>query len=111
MAVHQFSGIADGVTGNGALTKTVDGFVFNRTRHYLKAERGEQTVPEGQKLVHIQPHRHTDFTPLRFAIDACRRIYLEGCTLAQVSYDFLPMIIVAAITLPTAAWLFRNKLS
>ena len=49
--------------------------------------------------------------PLRFAIDACRRIYLEGCTLAQVSYDFLPMIIVAVITLPTAAWLFRNKLS
>lgn len=49
--------------------------------------------------------------PLRFAIDACRRIYLEGCTLAQVSYDFLPMLIVAALTLPTAAWLFRNKLS
>lgn len=49
--------------------------------------------------------------PLRFAIDACRRIYLEGCTLAQISYDFLPMLVVAAITLPTAAWLFRNKLS
>lgn len=49
--------------------------------------------------------------PLRFAIDACRRIYLEGCSLAQVSYDFLPMIVVAAITLPLAAWLFRNKLS
>ena len=49
--------------------------------------------------------------PLRFAIDACRRIYLEGCTLAQVSFDFLPMLVVAAITLPTAAWLFRHKLS
>lgn len=49
--------------------------------------------------------------PLRFAIDACRRIYLEGCTLAQISYDFVPMLIVAIITLPTAAWLFRHKLS
>ncbi len=49
--------------------------------------------------------------PLRFAIDASRRIYLEGCTLAQVAYDFFPMIVVAAITLPTAAWLFRHKLS
>lgn len=49
--------------------------------------------------------------PLRFAIDACRRIYLEGCTLAQVSFDFLPMLVVAIITLPTAAWLFRHKLS
>ena len=49
--------------------------------------------------------------PMRFALDSVRRIYLEGCTLADVAFNFVPMIILAAITLPLAAWLFRNKIS
>lgn len=48
--------------------------------------------------------------PLRFAIDLVRRIYLEGATLAEVWRDFIPMICVAVLTLPLAAWLFRNRL-
>ncbi|MGM9519473.1 MAG: ABC transporter permease [Phascolarctobacterium sp.] len=48
--------------------------------------------------------------PLRFAIEAVRCIYLEGATLSQVAHNFPPMLAVAAITMPTAAWLFRNKL-
>lgn len=51
----------------------------------------------------------TYINPLRFAVDAVRRIYLEGAGLYDVAFDFLPMLLVAAITLPIAAWLFRNK--
>ncbi len=49
--------------------------------------------------------------PLRFAIEAVRRIYLEGCGIADIAINFVPMFIVAAVTMPTAAWLFRHKLS
>ncbi len=53
----------------------------------------------------------TYIDPLRFALDSLRRIYLEGCTIAEVAFNFVPMLILAAITLPLAAWLFRNKIS
>lgn len=49
--------------------------------------------------------------PLRFGIDLVQRIYLEGATLQQVKWDFVPMLILAVLTLPLAAWLFRNRLS
>ncbi|MBB3105227.1 ABC transporter permease [Azomonas macrocytogenes] len=48
--------------------------------------------------------------PLRFAIDLVRRVYLEGAGLADIAANFLPMLAVAALTLPLAAWLFRNRL-
>ena len=49
--------------------------------------------------------------PLRFGIDLVQRVYLEGASFAQVKWDFVPMLILALITLPLAAWLFRNRLS
>ncbi len=49
--------------------------------------------------------------PLRFGIDLVQRVYLEGASFAQVKWDFVPMLILAVITLPLAAWLFRNRLS
>lgn len=49
--------------------------------------------------------------PMRFGVDAIRRVYLEGSSLAQIAHNFIPMAIVAAITLPLAIWLFRNKLT
>lgn len=49
--------------------------------------------------------------PLRFAINLVQRVYLEGAPLSAVSLDLLPMLVIAAITLPLASWLFRNKLS
>lgn len=49
--------------------------------------------------------------PLRFGIDLVQRVYLEGASFAQVKWDFVPMLILAIITLPLAAWLFRNRLS
>ena len=48
--------------------------------------------------------------PLRFAIDLVQRVYLEGVSLLEVIHDVIPMVIISALTLPLAAWLFRNRL-
>lgn len=53
----------------------------------------------------------TYVNPLRFAIDLVRRVYLEGASFMQVAWNFVPMLILTCITLPLAAWLFRNRLS
>lgn len=47
--------------------------------------------------------------PMRFVIDAVRRIYLEGASLGEIAWDFVPMLAVAAVTMPLAGWLFRHK--
>jgi ABC-2 type transport system permease protein len=47
---------------------------------------------------------------LRFAIDMVQRIYLEGVGLGTVWPDLVPLLIIAALTLPLAAWLFRHRL-
>ncbi len=49
--------------------------------------------------------------PLRFGIDLIQRIYLEGASLASVSLNLVPMLVVAAVTLPLASWLFRHRLT
>jgi len=49
--------------------------------------------------------------PLRFGVDLVRRVYLEGAGLNDVAFDFVPLLAVAAVTLPLAGWLFRNRLS
>ncbi|MBA2660005.1 MAG: ABC transporter permease [Nitrosospira sp.] len=48
--------------------------------------------------------------PLRFAIDLVQRVYLEGVGLLTVIHDVIPLLIISGITLPLAAWLFRNRL-
>ncbi|ERK16296.1 ABC transport system, permease component YbhR [Pantoea sp. AS-PWVM4] len=48
--------------------------------------------------------------PLRFAIDLVRRVYLEGAGFADIAFDFIPMLALAVVTMPLAAWLFRNRL-
>ena len=48
--------------------------------------------------------------PMRFALDSIRRIYLEGCNAFEVAGNFLPMLAVAAVTMPVAGYLFRNNL-
>lgn len=62
-----------------------------------------QTMPAALNLL-------TYANPLRFAIDLVRRVYLEGAGLSDIAFDFLPMLVMAVITLPLAAWLFRNRL-
>lgn len=49
--------------------------------------------------------------PLRFAIDLVRRVYLEGAPFSLIWHDFIPFFSIAALTLPLAAWLFRNRLA
>lgn len=47
--------------------------------------------------------------PMRFAVDAVKRIYLEGCSLYDVRMDILPLFIITCITLPIAGMLFRKR--
>jgi ABC-2 type transport system permease protein len=48
--------------------------------------------------------------PLRHAIHFVQRVYLEGAGLATVAGDLVPLVLIAALTLPLAAWLFRHRL-
>lgn len=48
--------------------------------------------------------------PLRFALEAVRRVYLEGCGLSAIAWNFVPMLAVAAVAFPIAGWLFRHNL-
>ena len=49
--------------------------------------------------------------PLRFAVDIVRRTYVEGVGFMEIWLDFVPLFIIASITMPIAGWLFRHKLS
>ncbi|MEJ2409351.1 MAG: ABC transporter permease [Novosphingobium sp.] len=49
--------------------------------------------------------------PLRFGVDLVRRVYLEGAGLSDIAFDFLPLFVMASITMPLSAWLFRNRLA
>lgn len=51
----------------------------------------------------------TYIDPLRFAVEAVRRVYLEGAVAADLIGDYIPMLLIAAFTLPLAMRLFRNK--
>jgi ABC-2 type transport system permease protein len=49
--------------------------------------------------------------PLRYAIDMAQRVYLEGAGLDRLVGDLWPLAVIAAITLPAAAWMFRHRLT
>ena len=49
--------------------------------------------------------------PLRYAIDIAHRVYLEGAGLALLVPDIWPLVLIAAITLSIASWMFRNRLT
>lgn len=53
----------------------------------------------------------TYVNPVRFAVESIRRIYLEGSGIADIAHNFIPMLAVSAITLPLAAWLFKNRMA
>ncbi|MFC4308475.1 ABC transporter permease [Steroidobacter flavus] len=48
--------------------------------------------------------------PLRYAIDLVRRVYLEGASFGYLYHDMWPLVVIALLTLPMAAWLFRHRL-
>lgn len=49
--------------------------------------------------------------PLRFGMSIVRRVYLEGAVFLDIWRDFIPLLAMGAVSLPLAAWLFRNRLS
>ncbi|MBY8825314.1 ABC transporter permease [Sphingomonas colocasiae] len=53
----------------------------------------------------------TYINPLRWGIDLVRRVYLEGAGFTDIWFDFVPLLVMMAVTLPLAAWLFRHRLS
>ncbi len=63
-----------------------------------------RNMPEVLQLV-------TYANPLRFGVLIAREVYLEGAGLADIAPALVPLVVTAAITLPLAGWLFRNRLS
>ena len=53
----------------------------------------------------------TLINPLRYGIDVARRVYLEGAGFGDIAGDLLPLLVIALLTLPMAAWLFRHRLA
>ena len=48
--------------------------------------------------------------PYYYGLNALHRIYLEGQSFAQVAHLLLPLLGLGAITMISAAWLFKGKL-
>ena len=53
----------------------------------------------------------TFLNPLRYAIEMTHRVYLEGAPLSLLVPQIWPLMLIAAITLPIAAWMFRHRLT
>lgn len=53
----------------------------------------------------------TYLNPLRYAISMTRQIYLEAAGIGQLIPEMLALLVIAAVTLPIAAWMFRNRLA
>ncbi|MCB1954995.1 MAG: ABC transporter permease [Rhodocyclaceae bacterium] len=53
----------------------------------------------------------TALNPLRYAISMTREIYLEAAGIRQLLPEMLSLLAIAAITLPIAAWMFRNRMA
>lgn len=53
----------------------------------------------------------TLINPLRYAIEFAQRVYLEGAGFERVATDLWPLVAIAAVTLPAAAWLFRRRMA
>jgi pyoluteorin transport system permease protein len=53
----------------------------------------------------------TLINPLRYAIDIAHRVYLEGAGLALLMPELWPLALIAAVTLSSASWMFRRRLT
>lgn len=47
--------------------------------------------------------------PLRYVVGALRQIFLEGSGVIESWPQMWPLMVIAAITLPLSAWLFRHR--
>ena len=62
MAMHEFSRKTYSITGNRRLSFNVQVPVGESRGDNLKAQLGEKCVPEGEQLIHVQPHGNPDFS-------------------------------------------------
>jgi len=53
----------------------------------------------------------TAINPLRYAIDIARRVYLEGAGLSLLTHDLWPLVLIAAVTLSGASWMFGHRMT
>ncbi len=49
--------------------------------------------------------------PLRYVVVSLRQIFLEGAGVPDIWPQLWPLLIIAGLTLPPAAWLFRHRVS
>ncbi len=49
--------------------------------------------------------------PLRYAITIAQRVYLEGVGIDVLLPNLWPMVVIAAVTLGAATWMFRNRVA
>lgn len=62
------------------------------------------TMPRGLQFA-------TSVNPLRYGVHLLRRLYLEGVGVSAVGLDLAALGLIALLTLPTAARLFRRRLA
>lgn len=67
------------------------------------------TAPIGNMPAALQ--YFTLINPLRYAISITHQVYLEGAGIAQLLPEMSALVAIAAVTLPIAAWMFRNRLT
>ena len=53
----------------------------------------------------------TLFNPVRYGVECAQRIYLEGAGFREMQPVFLPMAVIAVVTLGVASKLFRTRLA
>jgi ABC-2 type transport system permease protein len=54
---------------------------------------------------------YTLINPLRYAIEIVHEIYLEGAGLGRVMPNLWPLAVIALLTLSTASWMFRHRVT
>ncbi len=52
----------------------------------------------------------TLLNPVRYGVEFAQRIYLEGAGLAELQFTFLPLAVMAVVTVGAASRLFRTRL-
>jgi ABC-2 type transport system permease protein len=62
------------------------------------------TMPQGLQAV-------TLLNPLRYAIEIAERVYLEGAGFQRLFPEMWPLAAIALVTLSSASWMFRRRLS
>ena len=53
----------------------------------------------------------TLLNPMRYDVQAVREAFLQGATVRQLWPEFIPMALIALVSLLTASWLFRHRVT